>query len=51
MTRLRKSMAASALVPAGIAAIALSGAGAASAIVPVSSDGHYGVQFNQGETA
>ncbi|WP_206486950.1 hypothetical protein [Rhodococcus sp. KRD162] len=49
--RLRKTLTAAAIIPAGIAAIALSGAGAASAIAPVVEGGHYGVQFNAGETA
>lgn len=51
MTRLRKTITAAALIPAGIAAIALSGAGAASAIAPIADNGRYGVQLNQGETA
>lgn len=51
MTRLRKTITAAALIPAGIAAIALSGAGAASAIAPINDNGRIGVQLNQGETA
>ncbi|MBX9150732.1 hypothetical protein [Rhodococcus qingshengii] len=51
MTHLRKMITAAALIPAGIAAIALSGAGAASAVTPIADNGRIGVQLNQGETA
>lgn len=51
MTRLRKTITAATLIPAGIAAIALSGAGAASAITPINDNGRIGVHLNQGETA
>ena len=48
MTHLRKMITAAALIPAGIAAIALSGAGAASAVTPIADNGRIGVQLNQG---
>lgn len=43
MTRLRKTITAAALIPAGIAAIAFSGAGAASAITLIRDNGRIGV--------